>query len=141
MTSANVEQWKREIAAAAELAAGKTSRRPVVLVRGVELPAGEGSITRDVVIRLDERQQDGRVLEEIRGILSRHRGECSVCLELAGPDQSVTKVRTDSSFSVTPDASFVEEVGRLLGEGRIEFKPLGPRKQPIRNGGRNWPRN
>lgn len=39
-----------EIASAAELAAGKTSRRPVVLVRGVELPAGDGSITRDVVI-------------------------------------------------------------------------------------------
>jgi coenzyme F420-0:L-glutamate ligase/coenzyme F420-1:gamma-L-glutamate ligase len=39
-----------EIASAAELASGKTSKRPVVLVRGVELPVGDGSITRDVVI-------------------------------------------------------------------------------------------
>jgi coenzyme F420-0:L-glutamate ligase/coenzyme F420-1:gamma-L-glutamate ligase len=31
-----------EIASAAELATGKTSRRPFVLVRGVELPAGDG---------------------------------------------------------------------------------------------------
>lgn len=39
-----------EIAAAAELASGKTSGRPLVLVRGAVLPAGEGSITGDVVM-------------------------------------------------------------------------------------------
>ncbi len=39
-----------EICAAAELASGKTSRRPVVLVRGAPLPAGDGSIVRDVVM-------------------------------------------------------------------------------------------
>jgi coenzyme F420-0:L-glutamate ligase/coenzyme F420-1:gamma-L-glutamate ligase len=39
-----------EIAAAAELAAGKTSRRPLVLVRGAVLPAGDGSIRGDVVM-------------------------------------------------------------------------------------------
>lgn len=39
-----------EIASAAELASGKTSGRPVVLVRGAVLPAGDGSISRDVVM-------------------------------------------------------------------------------------------
>jgi coenzyme F420-0:L-glutamate ligase / coenzyme F420-1:gamma-L-glutamate ligase len=39
-----------EICSAAELAAGKTSRRPVVLVRGVALPAGPGSVRGDVVM-------------------------------------------------------------------------------------------
>ena len=39
-----------EIASAAELASGKTSRRPLVLVRGVSLPSGDGSIVRDVVM-------------------------------------------------------------------------------------------
>jgi coenzyme F420-0:L-glutamate ligase / coenzyme F420-1:gamma-L-glutamate ligase len=39
-----------EIAAAAELASGKTSGRPVVLVRGAVLPPGDGSIVRDVVM-------------------------------------------------------------------------------------------
>lgn len=39
-----------EIASAAELASGKTSRRPAVLVRGAILPAGDGSVVRDVVI-------------------------------------------------------------------------------------------
>jgi coenzyme F420-0:L-glutamate ligase/coenzyme F420-1:gamma-L-glutamate ligase len=39
-----------EIASAAELASGKTSRRPAVLVRGAVLPAGDGSVVRDVVI-------------------------------------------------------------------------------------------
>ncbi|CAN5802822.1 hypothetical protein BH23CHL8_BH23CHL8_15880 [soil metagenome] len=39
-----------EIASAAELASGKTSRRPVVLVRGVRLPAGPGSVVGDVLM-------------------------------------------------------------------------------------------
>jgi coenzyme F420-0:L-glutamate ligase/coenzyme F420-1:gamma-L-glutamate ligase len=39
-----------EIASAAELASGKTSGRPVVLVRGVSLPAGDGSIQRELIM-------------------------------------------------------------------------------------------
>jgi coenzyme F420-0:L-glutamate ligase/coenzyme F420-1:gamma-L-glutamate ligase len=39
-----------EICSAAELAAGKTSRQPVVLVRGVPGTRGEGSVQRDVVM-------------------------------------------------------------------------------------------
>jgi hypothetical protein len=38
-----------EICSAAELAAGKTSRQPVVLVRGIDV-SGDGSVTRDVVM-------------------------------------------------------------------------------------------
>jgi len=39
-----------EIASAAELASGKTSRQPVVLVRGAPGVGGDGSVTRDVVM-------------------------------------------------------------------------------------------
>ncbi len=39
-----------EIASAAELASGKTSGRPVVLVRGAALPQGDGSVAGDVVM-------------------------------------------------------------------------------------------
>jgi coenzyme F420-0:L-glutamate ligase/coenzyme F420-1:gamma-L-glutamate ligase len=39
-----------EIASTAELASGKVSRRPLVLVRGAHLPEGKGSVTGDVVM-------------------------------------------------------------------------------------------
>ena len=39
-----------EIASAAELASGKTSGRPLVLVRGATLPSGDGTIASDVVM-------------------------------------------------------------------------------------------
>jgi coenzyme F420-0:L-glutamate ligase/coenzyme F420-1:gamma-L-glutamate ligase len=39
-----------EICSAAELAMGKTSRRPIVLVRGVSLPAGPGNARTDMVM-------------------------------------------------------------------------------------------
>jgi len=42
-----------EIASAAELAAGKTSRRPLVLVRGATLPLGDGSVRADVVMPIE----------------------------------------------------------------------------------------
>lgn len=41
-----------EIASTAELASGKTSGRPLVLVRGATLPAGDGSVVGDVVMPL-----------------------------------------------------------------------------------------
>lgn len=43
-----------EIASVAELASGKLSRRPAVLVRGAPLPAGNGSIAADVVMALED---------------------------------------------------------------------------------------
>ena len=39
-----------QLASTAELASGKTSRRPVVLIRGVDLPQGEGSVVADVLM-------------------------------------------------------------------------------------------
>jgi coenzyme F420-0:L-glutamate ligase / coenzyme F420-1:gamma-L-glutamate ligase len=39
-----------ELASTAELASGKTSRRPVVLIRGAAVPAGDGSVIGDVVM-------------------------------------------------------------------------------------------
>ncbi len=39
-----------ELAGVAELVSGKTSRRPVVLIRGAQLPAGSGSIVGDVLM-------------------------------------------------------------------------------------------
>ncbi len=41
-----------EIASTAELASGKTSGRPLVLVRGASLPSGDGSVVGDVVMPL-----------------------------------------------------------------------------------------
>ncbi len=43
-----------ELASVAELASGKTSRRPLVLIRGVHVPRGEGSVSRDVVMPTED---------------------------------------------------------------------------------------
>lgn len=94
-----------------------------------------------VAIRLDERHQDEHTMEELRRLLSQHRGDCNVYLEVVSTDQSVTRVRADSSFSVTPDTSFAETIAEFLGEGHLSFNAIGPRKRSFRNGGRNWRRN
>ena len=43
-----------QLASTAELTSGKTSRRPVVLIRGVELPRGPGSVADDVVMPTEQ---------------------------------------------------------------------------------------
>jgi coenzyme F420-0:L-glutamate ligase/coenzyme F420-1:gamma-L-glutamate ligase len=43
-----------ELASTAELASGKTSRQPAVLIRGAPLPAGDGSIADDVLMPLEQ---------------------------------------------------------------------------------------
>jgi coenzyme F420-0:L-glutamate ligase/coenzyme F420-1:gamma-L-glutamate ligase len=43
-----------ELASVAELASGKTSRRPLVLIRGAYLPPGQGSVSRDVVMPAED---------------------------------------------------------------------------------------
>ena len=43
-----------ELASVAELASGKTSRRPVVLIRGAQVPPGDGSVVQDVVMPPEE---------------------------------------------------------------------------------------
>lgn len=39
-----------QLASVAELASGKTSRRPAVLIRGARLPKGQGSVVEDVIM-------------------------------------------------------------------------------------------
>jgi coenzyme F420-0:L-glutamate ligase/coenzyme F420-1:gamma-L-glutamate ligase len=39
-----------ELASVAELASGKTSARPLVMIRGAHLPMGDGSVQRDVIM-------------------------------------------------------------------------------------------
>jgi len=113
----------------------------IVINEMVPLEEAPLRLTESVVLTLDERHQDERSMEELRTVLSRHRGDCPVYLKLVAPDQSVTTVRTDSSFSVTPAASFAEDIGGLLGEKNLAFNAIGPRRRSRRNGGRHWPRN
>ena len=42
-----------QLASTAELASGKTSRRPLVLIRGAHLPSGVGTVAADVVMPLE----------------------------------------------------------------------------------------
>ena len=43
-----------ELASTAELASGKTSRRPLVLIRGARLPEGIGTVADDVIMPLED---------------------------------------------------------------------------------------
>ena len=120
-------------------------REPPSVAVNEMIPIGTGEarlkLTESVVLKLDERQQDAKHFEALRAVVARHRGHAGVYLDLAGAGPTPTRVRADSSFCVNPDESFERDVAELLGGGRLSLRPVGPRKQPARNGGRPWRKN
>jgi coenzyme F420-0:L-glutamate ligase/coenzyme F420-1:gamma-L-glutamate ligase len=52
--SATVVAVADQLASVAELTSGKTSRRPLVLIRGADVPEGSGSVMHDVVMPRDQ---------------------------------------------------------------------------------------
>ncbi len=117
---------------------------PSVAVNSI-IPIGTGEarqkLAESVVLRLDDRQQSPEAMEQLRAALTRHRGHCGVFLEIQGTGEKPTLVRADSAFSVTPDDSFEAEVAALLGAGHVSYRPIGPKRQASRNGGRPWRKN
>ena len=52
--SATVVAVADQLASVAELTSGKTSRRPLVLIRGADVPVGSGSVMDDVLMPRDQ---------------------------------------------------------------------------------------
>jgi DNA polymerase-3 subunit alpha len=78
--------------------------------------------TREVVIHL--RAPSRGVLEALAELLSRHRGDRRVCLELDTKRNGhpALRVHADVAQRVRPSEKLVEEVERLCGAGTIELR-------------------
>ena len=74
--------------------------------------------TREVAIHLSVRRTDGH-FEALAELLSRHRGDRRVYLELDVPGpQAPLRVRADVAQRVRPSERLVSEVEQLCGSGR-----------------------
>jgi DNA polymerase-3 subunit alpha len=78
--------------------------------------------TREVIIHLTGRSQARGTMEALAELLSRHRGDRQVFLELDVKGQRALRVRADAAQRVKPSESLVLEVEQLCGAGSVELR-------------------
>jgi DNA polymerase-3 subunit alpha len=78
--------------------------------------------TREVVIHLTGSSQARRTMEALAELLSRHRGDRKVFIELDVKGQRALRVRADAVQRVKPSERLVMEVEQLCGAGSVELR-------------------
>jgi DNA polymerase-3 subunit alpha len=78
--------------------------------------------TREVIIHLTGPSQARRTMEALAELLSRHRGDRKVFLELDVKGQRALRVRADAVQRVKPSERLVLEVEQLCGAGSVELR-------------------
>jgi DNA polymerase III subunit alpha len=79
--------------------------------------------TREVIIHLQGAKQGRTTFEQLAELLSRHRGDRRVVLELdvRGPEKAL-RVRSEVALRVKPSERMVLEVEQLCGSGSVELR-------------------
>ncbi len=78
--------------------------------------------TREVIIHLTGRSQARDTMEALAELLSRHRGDRKVFVELDVRGQRALRVRADVPQRVKPSERLVLEVEQLCGAGSVELR-------------------
>jgi len=66
---------------------------------------------------------EGKILEDLKGILARYPGQCRVCLEVDTPPQGTVIVETD--VTVKPTQELLAEIERRLGHESWRITKIG----------------
>jgi DNA polymerase-3 subunit alpha len=78
--------------------------------------------TREVVIHLRQATQGRSTLEALAELLSRHRGDRRVLLELDVKGPRPLRVRADVAQRVKPSDKLVAELEQICGTGTVELR-------------------
>ena len=131
----NLDEW-RPIAKPDALVflRGEVDRRreePSLRIREV-VPADDAwrHFTEYVVLSLDERTADPKVLDSVLDILRKHSGTRPVYLEIPANDGYVATLACDAELRVEINESFVAEAGALLGPDAVSLRTLQRRAIP-----------
>ena len=78
--------------------------------------------TREVIIHLNGPSRARRTMEALAELLSRHRGDRKVFIELDVNGQTALRVRADVAQRVKPSERLVLEVEQLCGAGSVQLR-------------------
>jgi DNA polymerase III subunit alpha len=94
----------------------------IVATELMPIAALKEKTTREVVIRLRQAAQARTMFEALAELLSRHRGDRRVSLELEVNGPPPLRVRADVAQRVRPSDKLVAEVEQICGAGAVELR-------------------
>ena len=77
---------------------------------------------KSALIRLKESICSERKLQELKQLMGKHQGHCSVTLVFHRPEHSETKVALPRTVSIAPSEDFCNSVEQLFGEPVVSFR-------------------
>ncbi|MBU1423202.1 MAG: DNA polymerase III subunit alpha [Bacteroidetes bacterium] len=78
--------------------------------------------TKTVIISIDANKAEKNVVDKLQKILEKHKGKCSVLVEVNGLEESSPQVfRIDNRFRVAPTDDFFENIYGMFGKGSIRI--------------------
>ncbi len=109
----------------------KRREEPSLRVREVTpVDQADELLSTAVLVRIDSARASGKVLAEIREVLTAFPGERPVFLEVATATELKVTIRVNGPSGVTPSAAFVDAVETLLGEGCVTIVGARPALRP-----------
>jgi DNA polymerase-3 subunit alpha len=123
-------------------AVDRSTDRPGIKVQEL-IPVAEAParLTSAVTLSLQRTALNSPIVDGIRMLCQRHRGECPVFVEVLAPGRMPVRIKAGRAMAVQPSETFLAEAGRLIGEGHVQLTPRKPQAQPNGNGRGRWSRN
>ena len=122
-------------------AVDRSTDRPGIKVQEL-IPIAEAParLTSAVKLSLQRTALNSQVVDDIKALCQRHRGDCAVLVEVVAPDQKRVLIKAGRDLAVRPTEAFIAEMGRLIGEGHVQLIPRKPQAQSNGNGRARWSR-
>ena len=139
--AANAGWWSLGWILFAVGAVSRRTERPEIKVQEL-IPIAEAParLTSAVKLTVQRTALNSQVVDDIKALCQRHRGDCAVLVEIVAPDQKRVLIKAGRELAVQPTEAFIAEVGRLIGEGHAQLVPRKPQAQSNGNGRGRWNR-
>jgi DNA polymerase-3 subunit alpha len=119
----------------------RSTERPGIKVQElIPIADAPARLTGAVKLSLQRTALNSKVVDDIKALCQRHRGDCAVLVEVIEPDQKRVLVKAGRDMAVRPAEAFIAGMSRLIGEGHVQLIPRKPQAQSNGNGRARWNR-
>ncbi|MGB3241426.1 MAG: DNA polymerase III subunit alpha [Candidatus Omnitrophota bacterium] len=87
----------------------------------IPLESVKEAFTKSVLIKMSTTGLKEQTMEEIKGVIQKHKGKIPVFVDLISPEGRRIRLSTDSDLTVYPDDDLVGEIEEIVGSGNIKF--------------------
>ncbi|HDP16390.1 MAG TPA: hypothetical protein ENN16_00880 [Candidatus Omnitrophica bacterium] len=98
-------------------------QRPKIIVEEITpIEEARTRFTRSLAIDIVSLGLESDILEQLKAVLKKHRGDKPVYLNVSTKKNGSYRILVDRDLYVTPTSAMVEELEELIGHGHIKFE-------------------